>query len=1309
MFAVLDNEKLKAYKALNPIRDHIKLVFQEVEKDGELPYILQNIEDKIQPDVSRAIVFCNSRRLTEESALDTNKHFNGIPALKNKAGHYHAGMSAEERAETYEDYQEGKLLILFATKAFGMGMDIPNIHHVYHYAPSSSFEDYLQEVGRGGRKSSALRVAGFSTENPITAVCLYTKDSFAKIRDRMQKSQASWSDFANAFEEFKHYLNRVANNKKSLKDVRLPVPLNLLDVSEKYAAKDINTNLIFRLSLYWLEKAKRIRASTYAQAYLEFENAPYLNHNLSGSIKDPKIKELYAHVYHTKQTSFNYQASTLVNGYVLAQAIGLDNGESVYDWVLKAEKQDKLKLVNNIKVPLTELAYHEQALNRQGGNRMLQYLYCIQKIALQIIDALQEDEEVILDSEYLRRVAEEATQEVMVDDFIHKRLKLSYAEKMHVQQYLETPNLKAVPEESKAAVQYVNGLKPNQKELFDIIHEQRKQLKSKKYFKKMRAVFYLLSTFCKVKAKTKFDKDKIGNLVQLLTLMESKKEAKDKVLEVVQAANKLFKAVSKLTPKMSVNALIIEAGLQNQQYGYTETLLVLLKKLGYIKFSGGLMPMAINIEFDNLSALGNLKNDKALKEEYQETVNAKKLRLLVLEAFSTLHGKTTQDEFILDYFQKKTSEEVANLIEQHVSKAKADKLLGGFRSEALEKRVAQLNSGQKAVYDAKINEHLSVLAGPGTGKTHTLVLRVARLIQKENISPQKILILAYNRAVVEELKARLKELFVNMGYKLLTNDLQIHTFHSLVGKVLAMNRQNTDDNLHEWEDNFLELYRAQGSRVLQGLGEIEYVFVDEFQDITNKRLAILEAMAPPKHAFLTVIGDPNQSIYGYERVKEGSSRAPQPYYDKFNERYTPATLQLNINYRSTQEIIDISYKALPQNAPQIAIKAHQAHNGGSSYQRLPKDSWHNALAGLLATPVCKEVAIMFRSNEELYRAYPDVKKLVDNTQFELKIKGTTVNFTKQREIAYVLEKVVASSAQKPIQPNDRGRLRQYIDQLIPHFPNWDKQPLYDLSTLFEYYFDNYREDVTYQDFVDFVNELTQKDDGQLMGLLKKTNQANPKPQVILTTIHRVKGLEFQYVIVPPATAKLPFEDNPNEDDYDPQELQEIMDEEKRLLYVAFSRAKEQLLVEPSSREKNIYAGIPFAPPTEQLGMPIKSGTNNTTLSWKAWKSSPTGVHEFIHEQLQLRASLNIEMGAYNKYYLKAGYRAIERFQDWVKFTELRYTGVFVENIVRYTAEECQKYDKKNDTNFYDSWGQVAKARGYIYLVNFYGYAQSTGK
>lgn len=68
-----------------------------------------------------------------------------------KAAFFHGDMSAKERSEIIELYRNDEVDIIFATNAFGMGIDIPNIRVVIHFMIPESAEQYYQEVGRAAR------------------------------------------------------------------------------------------------------------------------------------------------------------------------------------------------------------------------------------------------------------------------------------------------------------------------------------------------------------------------------------------------------------------------------------------------------------------------------------------------------------------------------------------------------------------------------------------------------------------------------------------------------------------------------------------------------------------------------------------------------------------------------------------------------------------------------------------------------------------------------------------------------------------------------------------------------------------------------------------------------------------------------------------------------------------------------------------------------------------------------------------------------------------------------------------------------
>ena len=91
-----------------------------------------------------AIIYCLSRQETENLSEELN--LQGLAARP-----YHAGLSAEARRRTQEDFIHNRVPVIVATVAFGMGVDKPDIRLVAHYGLPKSVEGYYQETGRAGR------------------------------------------------------------------------------------------------------------------------------------------------------------------------------------------------------------------------------------------------------------------------------------------------------------------------------------------------------------------------------------------------------------------------------------------------------------------------------------------------------------------------------------------------------------------------------------------------------------------------------------------------------------------------------------------------------------------------------------------------------------------------------------------------------------------------------------------------------------------------------------------------------------------------------------------------------------------------------------------------------------------------------------------------------------------------------------------------------------------------------------------------------------------------------------------------------
>ena len=117
------------------LRPEVIRVSGEIEKRRLLPQLVEG---------RRALVYAATRKSSERAAA-------ALAAGGVIAAAYHAGLEDAERSRVQDGFASGRIPVVCATNAFGMGIDRPDVGAVVHFEIPGSLEAYYQEIGRAGR------------------------------------------------------------------------------------------------------------------------------------------------------------------------------------------------------------------------------------------------------------------------------------------------------------------------------------------------------------------------------------------------------------------------------------------------------------------------------------------------------------------------------------------------------------------------------------------------------------------------------------------------------------------------------------------------------------------------------------------------------------------------------------------------------------------------------------------------------------------------------------------------------------------------------------------------------------------------------------------------------------------------------------------------------------------------------------------------------------------------------------------------------------------------------------------------------
>jgi len=230
-------------------------------------------------------------------------------------------------------------------------------------------------------------------------------------------------------------------------------------------------------------------------------------------------------------------------------------------------------------------------------------------------------------------------------------------------------------------------------------------------------------------------------------------------------------------------------------------------------------------------------------------------------------------------------------------------------------------SEQKAVIEARADEGLLVVSGPGSGKTQVAAMRLVHLLQS-GLHPSQILVLSFSKSAVTTLTHRIASLrFADEGLMEELRYLVIRTFDSWAFRILRQTGRPVSELLgRSYDENIASVVTLLSDysdpAISERLSSVRHVIVDEFQDLPGVRAGMVVELLlrlnydKPEGVGFTVLGDPVQAIYGFaSRVSDPAILLSDPWQqlrEKMGDRLKELTLTKN--HRSTEKLASMGLK-----------------------------------------------------------------------------------------------------------------------------------------------------------------------------------------------------------------------------------------------------------------------------------------------------------------------------------------------------------------------------------------------------------------
>ncbi|MCB5412052.1 UvrD-helicase domain-containing protein [Pseudogemmobacter faecipullorum] len=1154
-----------------------------------------------------------ARRLTDASGCDVES--------------YHAGIDAATREEIYTRFKDGDLDVLVATKAFGMGMDIPDIHWVVHLSPPTYLEDYLQEVGRIGRGAIEKRRAGLER---MEALLLGSAADFESMRSLRAQNAMNIPDI-NEIER------KIIDIAEDIENQRIAfVPNHGFEPYDSAAKMRANATKL-RMALFWLEKAEHLTL---------LGQVPDL---LSVTLSTSRLSPIAA------------EASPIgrIAQALLALALDEDENEKADHGITPVSERTE----GGILSWLTSMIGLRSAASKPAL-LPLRRSTSIARATLQpaVINIAQIRKQCSI-------VSRDETMACLAELQQRKAVEMKWVLEFVTRALLDEPQNRIdrlIDTVASAVRRLISQLETRGRiefrpyayldpEAFDfwpeadisLTDKEKKDREAllKRYNRAFLYGFRSLARGSSVRLKQVVRS--AHEEVQWSAGLSSAKhwhalnECKTLVAMLPTLLSIFKAAVQDNRTEVDAYEVIRKIGAAHPRNEFRvrdlEALLRIASSLNFVNVQPDLVPLSYIIELNGTTT--GLGQHSTLVEELEDINALAETRTFAMEVFANLPN-SARENFITGYFAQANGAGLKAFLEAQLGEIENDgdaasafitgKLdqLRATKADAFFKRFEQSEEpAQWAAMSHPYNQHLMVNAGPGAGKTSVLVGRVAHLIRFQHVKPSDIIVLAFNRAVVFEIRKRIRDLFRSLGYAAYASHVRVHTFHGLARASLSDTPGVEMANLLSSFTSRLSSDAAFRDKVAGGCRSI---LIDEFQDVSDDVYDIIKCLhqGSGERAGVMVIGDDDQDILRWQRRADSRKRGgfAEAYFDRFRDDFggdTLQTLQLSVNFRSEASVVDLSQSMISgffkANTRSRRLKTSLLRPSSSAGQghcdRIITTDWdrHRVLSSVvdmsqhLIAENPGSLAVLCRTNDEV----AEVHRALSTVFPQITVQSSeNMRIADLRHVALwceFLEDSLASS-DRALSPTLREELLQGFraSVAIPETANaaegdvelgtlWDlccgESVFPHLSTLLR-----------------FIRNL-QRDE-----LLRLTGQYGASHEVVVSTIHKVKGLEYDNVVIVPSRASF------GDTTAGAEALEEDAAEEARLLYVALTRAKSRLVNFIGPREYAWARAQPRYQAGAEGGDKVLTGAHNQiALGWAFRRTSfnpdPDNCQEYIERQV----------------------------------------------------------------------------------------------